>query len=103
MHHILPLNHTTEAKERLPALQPDLQAAVASAGQTVLLAALPEMGEQAQALYWAQAGDAEGQQAGAVGMGKAAAQEVLKLRATDGANATVPEYKGAWVSGWMDG
>lgn len=87
--------HPPEAKARLPALQPDLQAAVAGAGQAVLATALPEMGEQAQALYWAQAGDAAGQQAGAVALGAAAGREVLAMRATDGANATGPDYMGS--------
>ncbi len=65
----------------------------------MLATALPEYGQQAQALYAAQAGDAEGQQAAAVAVGAAAAKEVLALRATDGANATAPDYMGGWVGG----
>lgn len=61
----------------------------------MLAMALPEMSEQAQALYWAQAGDAAGQQAAAVALGAAAGQEVLAMRATDGANATGPDYVGS--------
>jgi hypothetical protein len=97
-----PAHHTqtqtqTEAKASLPTLLPDLQAAVASAGREILGTALPEMGEQATALYWAQAGDADGQQAAAVAMGVEAAQHVWMHRATDGANATGPDYMGACV------
>lgn len=90
-------NHTTEAKARLPALQADLQAAAAGAGQAVLATALPELTDQWQALFDAQAGDAAGQQAAAVALGTAAGKEVLALRATDGANATGPDYMGACV------
>jgi hypothetical protein len=95
-HHTNP-NITTEAKARLPALQADLQAAVAGAGQAVLATALPELTDQWQALFSAQAGDAAGQQAAAVALGTAAGKEVLALRATDGANTTGPDYMGACV------
>ena len=82
------------ATAQLPALQPELQAAVAGAGKHVLETLLPADAQGTlPLLYAAQAGDLAAH-AAALDVGTAAATRLLAERATDGAAAKPDPYLG---------